>query len=734
MKMSKSVRRGATLAWWVGAAAAAVLVLAGCGGGDDDAGDGGGGGGGGSPVPVTFQLTLAITADSSAPPAGPGRVTSAPAGLNCASGSCSAGFAQDSSVVLTATPASGQVFSGWSGACAGSTSTCTVVMSQVRSVGAAFAGIPAANFLLGTTVTGSGSVVSQPAGIDCGTSCSASFANNTSVTLTAAPAAGQVFDRWGGACATATGASCTVTVTAATAVSASFVAQGSSSFPLSVAVTGNGSVSSQPAGINCGSTCTANFVSTTSVVLTAAPAAGQVLQAWGGACAAATAACTVNMSAARNVTATFVAAPAAALAWGTAALLEDSNDFNVSGTNIFSDTSALSAIDGNGNAMVMWEQSDGTPDGSTRKLFSRRYTAGQGWAAAVVVPGLSTSSSSVALVSGRLLMDDAGNATWVRPGFETRRYSVASGWSATTFLPSASGNGELSDIKLDTAGNLHVLGIASGNVRYGRLPAGSNQWTAWVDVSLTTQGTRNAQLALSPQGGAVAVWAERNPGDSNDSMKSNRLVGSAWQTPVRIEEVLTDVNSTSPRIASDASGNALAAWHQGDSLYVNRFDANTATWGTATEFDARQVDSTFSGRIELAMAADGRAVVVWNSGLFSVKGMSYTPGTGYSAPAAVTSYSSGHHLGIDREGRALLVYRSVSQWPNPTDATQNLYSRELPWNGAWTAQSLIEQGAGDVKGRTPCAMNASGQAVCSWAQNDLPNNAVRNSLWANLRR
>jgi hypothetical protein len=45
---------------------------------------------------------------------------------------------------------------------------------------------------------GSGTVASQPAGIDCGASCSGLFARGTQVTLTATPAAGSVFAGWSG--------------------------------------------------------------------------------------------------------------------------------------------------------------------------------------------------------------------------------------------------------------------------------------------------------------------------------------------------------------------------------------------------------------------------------------------------------------------------------------------------------------------------------------------------------
>lgn len=51
-----------------------------------------------------------------------------------------------------------------------------------------------------TAGTGKGSIVSQPAGIQCGTDCSESFPLNTSLTLTAVPEAGSVFAGWSGAC------------------------------------------------------------------------------------------------------------------------------------------------------------------------------------------------------------------------------------------------------------------------------------------------------------------------------------------------------------------------------------------------------------------------------------------------------------------------------------------------------------------------------------------------------
>jgi uncharacterized repeat protein (TIGR02543 family) len=47
---------------------------------------------------------------------------------------------------------------------------------------------------------GTGSVTSKPAGIDCGATCSTSFAKGTKITLTPAPDTGSVFTGWTGSC------------------------------------------------------------------------------------------------------------------------------------------------------------------------------------------------------------------------------------------------------------------------------------------------------------------------------------------------------------------------------------------------------------------------------------------------------------------------------------------------------------------------------------------------------
>ena len=233
---------------------------------------------------------------------GSGVVTSDVAGINCGS-DCSESYPSDTAVTLTATPANGYYFGGWSGACTG-TDACTVTLSAAQTVIATFK----ANPILMVRRIGNGTVSSDVAGIDCGSDCKESYSNGTTVTLTATPASDYTFNGWSGAC---TGTStCTVTMDVSKNVVATFKAI--PKYALRISRRGGGTVSSDVAGVDCGRDCSESYLSGTVVTLTATPATGYYFGGWGGACTG-TDACTVTLSAAQTVIATFKANPVLAI-------------------------------------------------------------------------------------------------------------------------------------------------------------------------------------------------------------------------------------------------------------------------------------------------------------------------------------------------------------------------------------------------------------------------------------
>jgi len=183
---------------------AGLIFLAGCGGGTSS-------GSGGTPPPQNPQLTVVLS--------GTGTVTSSPSGINCGT-TCSASFVSNTQVTLTATAGNGFAFTGWSGGCSG-TGTCAVTLTAATSVTATFNAVPSSTLTITMSGPGTGTVTSAPSGIDCPTTCSASFANDTQITLTAAPGNTFGFGGWsGGSCSGLS--TCVLTLNAATTVNAAF--------------------------------------------------------------------------------------------------------------------------------------------------------------------------------------------------------------------------------------------------------------------------------------------------------------------------------------------------------------------------------------------------------------------------------------------------------------------------------------------------------------------------------
>lgn len=130
---------------------------------------------------------------------------------------------------------------------------------------------------------GSGRVVARAGTfkLPCDTGCSSlQVDNGTTVSLVAVPAAGWKFSHWGGSCS-GSAPSCVLSISAEADATATFV---EAPLRVTAAVSGRGTIASSPAGISCPGVCTTTFAST-SVHLTAKPAAGWKFTGWHGACA-----------------------------------------------------------------------------------------------------------------------------------------------------------------------------------------------------------------------------------------------------------------------------------------------------------------------------------------------------------------------------------------------------------------------------------------------------------------
>ncbi len=194
-----------------------------------------------------------------------------------------------------------------------------------------------------------------------------------------------------------------------------------SSYTLSVSRTGTGSgtVTSTPSGINCGSTCSASFTAGASVSLSASPAGGSTFGGWSGACSG-TGACSVTMSTARSVTATFTAA----------------TTITFTGTELLgraeTDRISISCVPASAATIRYQYDSDATGEPYANTSSSVAATAGQ--PAVVLITGLSANTRYFY----RMQYSTDGGSTWTNRTEKTFRTQRAVGSTFTFDITSDS--------------------------------------------------------------------------------------------------------------------------------------------------------------------------------------------------------------------------------------------------------------------------------------------------------
>jgi Divergent InlB B-repeat domain len=249
---------------------------------------------------ATFNLVTTYTLTVTRAGTGSGTVSGL-TGINCASATCTTTLNSGTKVSLLANAASGSTFTGWSSNCPAGSVTMTANVTCTATFNSS-------GYALTTKVvnevtssgTSSGTIVSNPAGINCGTDCTENYTAGQAVILTPTPATNSKFQSWTGDCSGSSASS--VAMNANKTCTATFSLN---TVSLSVAKTGNGTVTSTPSGINCGTSCLSNFTAGATVTLNATPDAGFTFSGWTGGCSG-TAACSLTLSANASVTANFV--------------------------------------------------------------------------------------------------------------------------------------------------------------------------------------------------------------------------------------------------------------------------------------------------------------------------------------------------------------------------------------------------------------------------------------------
>ncbi|TPW11715.1 MAG: hypothetical protein FD130_1922, partial [Halothiobacillaceae bacterium] len=202
-------------------------------------------------------------------------------------------------------------------------------------------------------------------------------------------------------------------------------------------------------------------------------------------------------------------------------------------------------------------------------------------------------------------------------------------------------------------------------------------------VSRDIGGYPGYHLAIDNLGRVMAIWTQiYNQHHDTQIATSRYLPGEGWTTPAVITPTkLAFLDTTSPYIAVDNTGNAMAVWIQYDYptgyVWANRFDSERG-WGEAQRIDSQQLwDATYP---KVAMDDQGNAVAVWSQ----------------DDNRFIRNIRANHYLA----------------------------------NAGWGHDRLLEENnTGDAE-RPQVGIDGTGQATVVWAQRD----GVRNAIWTNRYR
>lgn len=263
------------------------------------------------------------------------------------------------------------------------------------------------------------------------------------------------------------------------------------------------------------------------------------------------------------------------------------------------------AIDGNGNVVAVWVESN--------FVKSSTKTVSGSWSAAVNISA--TGASSPCLVS-----DHSGNATavWVENGvIKAATKLFSGGWSSSTALSSSGASSPT--ICVDATGNVIAAWVRNGNLETSTKLFGMSWQTS---VKITSSAAASPSIAIAGTGSApraVVVWQGTSSG-VNVIFSATRTISGPWGSAEIISE--TAHNAAQPFVAVDTHGNALAVWYSYDISgvsYTNvivksaeRFASN-GTWSDVSSLSASGLRNPATLVARVAFDSIGNAVALWNT-------------------------------------------------------------------------------------------------------------------------
>lgn len=415
--------------------------------------------------------------------------------------------------------------------------------------------------------------------------------------------------------------------------------------------------------------------------------------------------------------------------WGAPVLLESLDTGNASRPQI--------AMNTDGVAVAVWSQSDGVRS----RIWFNRYEPGIGWSEAMLLGPASAHDA----YSPDVGIDDQGNAIVVWHQTDSTSYNVwwsrltkNTGFSNPQPLTSAisAGNARIAMSKFGDAvvvwSQAPQVAMGSRSEIWARRYAAAGGWgfasTLQSDFAF---GSIDPQIAIEPNGNAIAVWAQSD-GVRFHVWTNRASATGAWAGAQALENHNVGVSaSLHPQVAIDPHGNAIAVWQQPDGVRTNIWASRLANgaWGSPTLLENDDVGPAFIPQI--AVDAAGNAIVVWTQSgpaFTDIVARRFVAGIGWETPTRLETMESNAQtpqLAITEKGAAHVVWK---QFRNSTryDIASARYAPAGGWNDAKFVGNQ-DAGASQNSDEPQVAVDAHGNALAVWSRSE----SSRTDIWGN---
>jgi NADH:ubiquinone oxidoreductase subunit len=277
------------------------------------------------------------------------------------------------------------------------------------------------------------------------------------------------------------------------------------------------------------------------------------------------------------------------------------------------------AMDSSGNAIAVWHQRDGGAD----SIWANRYLSGQGWGIAETIetgtltaidPQIAMNSSGYAIVVWSYQHDGTTNNIWAN------RYQPDRGWDGARLIGKNAGYASYPQVDVDGHGDAIVVWSQTDgpndNIWANRYRFAKGWDKGWGDATLIETDHGDAyypQVAMDGSGNAIAVWSQTD--GPNDNILANRYISATGWGGATLIETNNLGNASGPQVAMDDGGNAIVVWSQTNgikkSIWANRYRSGMgAGWDKAGLLEVKDLgDASYP---QVGMDSYGNAIAVWS--------------------------------------------------------------------------------------------------------------------------